>query len=258
MDVFPRAGTLTAWGTAYLLGGVSLDDADDAVTDPDALHRMVGVPGEDDAVTVAIALGRLRGRSVSGLRLVLPEPGDPMGLPGPPSLNASAVAAGEAVVTVGPVGTPTWAIVPTSVPAEGGAVVRWDVLEASPSFGLHGLPTLGEAERALSEAMASATGALAELDVAGGRDGVAARLADLDRRMRELHLPPTLSARAQRVLVSAARLRAIVAVATGSTGAATTAGEVARRAEALRPLRTASRYALCAAYSAAIEPSAAR
>jgi hypothetical protein len=140
------------------------------------------------------------------------------------------------------------------VRSEGGDVVRWDVLEATDAFGTLGLPTLSEAERGLAETMASATAALAELDVAGGRDGAAGRLADVDRQMRRLHLPETLSARAQRVLVSSARLRAILAVASGSDGAAVTAGELARRAETLRPLRTAARHALCAAYSAASEP----
>ena len=35
------------------------------------------MPGEDADVPVSIALGRLRARGVTGLRLVLPEPGDP-------------------------------------------------------------------------------------------------------------------------------------------------------------------------------------
>ena len=82
MDVFPRAGTLTAWGTAYLLGGVSLDDADDAVTDPDALHRMVGVPGEDDAVSIlANNLPVAKGTVVVNGNRIAVEVGELLGRP---------------------------------------------------------------------------------------------------------------------------------------------------------------------------------
>ena len=55
-------------------------------------------------------------------------------------------------------------------------------------------------------------------------------------------------------MVQAARLLGILQVAATTEGAAVTAGEIAARAETLRPLRAAARHALCAACSAEAEP----
>jgi hypothetical protein len=67
-------------------------------------------------------------------------------------------------------------------------------------------------------------------------------------------LPPSLPPRAQRLVASASRLLGVLTLAAETDSAAVTAREAVRRAEALRPLRTAVRHALCAAYSAAAEP----
>jgi hypothetical protein len=252
-----RAGALTAWGGAYLLGAVSLDDADAATVGPDALHRVSGVPGEDAPVTVAVALGRLRARGVTGLRLVLPEAGDPTGLPGPTSLTATAVAAGAAVVSVGPPEVAAYALLVTSVgTGASGDVVRWDVVPVDFAVAPAGLPTLSEADRMLLETMAASTAELAALDVARGRGDVAPRLRRLDRDLREVELPGTLSPKAQRLVATATRLLGILDIAAETDGASVTASEALRRATALRPLRTSARYALCAAYSATAEERA--
>lgn len=254
MAVFPRGGALTAWGNAYLTGRASLDEADVHTVADDALHRVVGVPGETDPVPLSIALPRLRGAGVTGLRLVLPDAGDVIGMPGPPAVTAAAVAAHEAVLTVGPVEVASWALVPTASGGATGAVVRWDLLEVPRSVPPAGLPTLSEAERGLAEAMTATTTTLADLDVARGRDDVAPALAAFDRQLRSLLLPPTLPQRALRTVLAATRLLGVLALALESDGAAVTATEAAARAEALRPLRRAARYALCAAYSAEVEP----
>ena len=256
MVVSRRAGALTAWGTAYLLGSVSLDEADAAVVGPDAVHRVVGAPGEPDPVPVSLALARLRARGVTALRLVLPEAGDPTGLPGPASFTATAVTAGAAVLTIGPHDAPSYALLARTATADSGDVVRWDLLAVDRSVPPAGLPTLSEAERALTEAMAASTAELAALDVARGRDDVAPRLARLDRALRDVDLPATLPARAQRLVATSSRLLGVLDIAAETAGGAVTATEARRRAEALRPLRTAARYALCAAYSAAAETGA--
>ena len=249
-----RAGALTSWGTAYLVGAASLDDADAATVGPDSVHRVVGVPGEPDPVPVSIALGRLRARGITGLRLVLPEPGDPIGLPGPTSFTAAAIEAGSAVVGVGPADVPAYALLPTTARVEGaGDAVRWDVVEVDHVLAPAGLPTLSEADRTLAETMAASTAELTALDVARGRDDVALRLRMLERSLRDIDLPATLPARAQRLVATASRLLGVLDIAAETDGAAVTAAEAARRSAALRPLRTATRYALCAAYSAAAE-----
>ncbi|MFN8169933.1 MAG: hypothetical protein U0S36_14290 [Candidatus Nanopelagicales bacterium] len=256
MAVFPRGGALTAWGNAYLAGRASLDEADVHSVADDALHRVVGVPGESDPVPLSIALGRLRAAGITGLRLVLPDAGDVIGLPGPPAVTAAAVAAREAVLTVGPVEAPSWALIPTLSGDPGGVVVRWDLLEVPRSVPPAGLPTLSEAERGLAEAMTATTTTLDELDVARGRDDVAPALAAFDRSLRSLLLPPTMPQRALRTVLAATRLLGVLALAVETDGAAVTAAEAAARADALRPLRRAARYALCAAYSADVEAPA--
>jgi hypothetical protein len=252
-----RAGALTAWGGAYLSGAVSLDEADAATVGPDALHRVVGVPGEEAPVAVSIALGRLRAQGVTGLRLVLPEAGDPTGLPGPVSFASVAILARAAVVSVASPEVPAYALVASCATTEvSGDVVRWDVVGVQFAPAPAGLPTLAEADRALREAMTASTQELAALDVARGRDDLARRLHRLDRSLRDIDLPPSLPARAQRLVATASRLLGVLDLAAESDGAAVTASEVLRRAAALRPLRTAARYALCAAYSAAAEDRA--
>jgi hypothetical protein len=251
----PRAALLTLWGNAHLRGSASLDDAAAHAVGADALHRVVGVPGEDGDVPIGIALARLRLSRVEALRVVLPEPGDPTGMPGPAAFNVDAVAAGEAVITVSRPGAPALALVPAVAPSEGGDVVRWDVVEVGPSAHPHGLPTLSEAERQLAESLIEATEALAALDLARGREEVAGRLQSLERRVSRLDLPGSLSPRAQRAVVQAARLLAILEIAASTPGAEVTAGEAQAREATLRPLRRAARHALCAACSAEAEPA---
>lgn len=255
MLVSRRPGALTAWGSAFLLGVESADHTDDAVRADDALHRVVGAPGDDGPATVAVALGRLRSAGVTALRLVLPEPGDLTGMAGPSAAGAAAVEAGAAVLTVGPPGAPTLALIPTAAESEGGDVVRWDVVHVDLTVPPHGLPTLGEADRMVAESMREATESLAQLDVAAGRDSIAARLAGIERGLQRLDLPSALPPRAQRLVASASRLLAITVIAADSDGAAVTAADAAARAEVLRPLRRAARYALCAGYSALADPT---
>ena len=255
MLVSRRAGTLTAFGNAALLGLGGLDEAVDAVTGADALHRVVGLPGEAEPVSLALALGRLRTLGVTGLRLVLPEPGDLVGVPGPASFSTLALAAGSAVITVAPPEVAALALVPTAAASEGGDVVRWDVVPVEFAPAPSGLPTLSEAERQLAETMRETTETLDLLDVARGRDDVAGALSRLERELRDLPLPASLEPRAQRTVVSALRLVGILRVAADAESAAVTAAETARRAEAIRPLRRTARHALCAAWSAALEPA---
>lgn len=253
MLVSRRAGTLTAFGNAVLLGLGGPDEANDAVTGPDALHRVAGLPGGDGPVSIPLALGLLRSLGVVGLRLVLPEPGDLCGMPGPASISATAVGRGSAVITVGPAEVASLALLPTAVESEGGDVVRWDVVEVERTVAPHGLPTLSEADRELAETMRDATSNLDLLDLAKGRDEVAGRLSNVDRELRALPLPASMAPRAQRTVVAASRLLGILDVAGHADSAAVTALEHEQRAMALRPLRRVARHALCAAYSAAVE-----
>lgn len=252
-----RSGRFAAWGNALLLGSVPPDDAAEAITAGDEAHRVAGLPGDapDDRHALTWALGRLRVLGVTGFRLALPAPGHPLGLTGPPEFNARAMTAGEAVLTVGG----ALGLVPEvdwfGAPGDRSATVLWRcsaVRDAPPAD----VPTLREAERELAEALREATAALARMDVAGAGPETLKALADYRRGAGRDLLAPGYPARAARVLDSARRVSALVAIAAGSEGAAVSAAEMAARSSVLRPLARTARRAQVAAYNAVVDEPA--
>lgn len=256
----PRSGRLAAWGNALLSGHISPDEAVERIVADDDGHRVAGLPEEESAegVGLTMALGRLRVLGAKGLRVALPVPGHPLGLSGPPEFNSLALDAGEAVLVTGgpPLGLvpEVWAVGP-----EGDEVVRvrWrcrPVREAPPAD----VPSLGEAERELAEAMREATEVLARLDVAGSGPVAESALAAYRARAergREV-LAPGYPPRAVRVLELAQRVGALVDIARAPDeghGAAVSAGQIAARGEALRPLERTARRARVAAYNTFVE-----
>ncbi|MFB6554214.1 hypothetical protein [Streptomyces sp. NPDC056405] len=251
----PRAGRLAAWGNALIAGMVSPDDAAVAIVGDDAVHRVEGVPGEAGPVGLTLALGRLRALGATGLRVALPAPGHPLGLSGPPEFNARALEAEEAVICHGA----ALGLVPEVYEAgpEGDVHVEvvWHCLpvrEASPAD----VPSLGEAERELAEALRDATEVLTRLDVAGSgpvaEAAVAAYRARAERG-REV-LAPGYPPRAVRVLELAQRVGALVSLAgENGHGGAVSASEMAARGEALRPVERTARRAQVAAYNSVVE-----
>ncbi|MGW1090229.1 hypothetical protein ACWD4L_28965 [Streptomyces sp. NPDC002596] len=251
----PRSGLLASWGNALLAGLVSPDDAALAIVGEDAVHRVEGLPGEAGSVGLTLALGRLRGLGVTGFRVALPVPGHPLGLSGPPEFNARALDAEEAVIASGA----PYGLVP-------------EVREAGPAGDLHvevvwcclpvreappaDVPSLGEAERELAEALRDATAALSRLDVAGSGPVAEAAL-DAYRaraeRGREL-LAPGYPPRAVRVLELAQRVGLLISLAyENGHGGAVSASEIAARGAALRPVERVARRAQVAAYNAYVE-----
>ncbi|MEU6356687.1 hypothetical protein ABZ896_46540 [Streptomyces sp. NPDC047072] len=251
----PRSGRLAAWGNGLLAGLVSPDDAVLAIVGDDAMHRVEGLPGETAPVGLTLALGRLRSLGVTGLRVALPAPGHPLGLSGPSEFNARALEAEEAVLCYGA----ALGLVPEVYEAGPAGDVHveviWHVLpvrEAPPAD----VPSLGEAERELAEALRDATEVLARLDVAGSGPAAEAAI-DAYRaraeRGREV-LAPGYPPRAVRVLELAQRVGLLVSLATeNGHGAAVTAGEMAARADVLRPVERTARRAQVAAYNAYVE-----
>lgn len=251
----PRSGLLAAWGNALLAGLVSPDDAALAIVGEDAVHRVEGLPGEAGPVGLTLALGRLRALGATGFRVALPVPGHPLGLSGPPDFNARALEAEEAVVTSGA----PYGLVPGVREAgpEGDLHVEvvWRCLpvrEAPPAD----VPSLGEAERELAEALRDATALLARLDVAGSGP-MAEAAVDAYRaraeRGREL-LAPGYPPRAVRVLELARRVGLLISLAfENGHGGAVSASEIAARGEALRPVERVARRAQVAAYNAYVE-----
>ncbi|RAJ65728.1 hypothetical protein K378_03347 [Streptomyces sp. Amel2xB2] len=272
----PRSGRLAAWGNALLAALAPPDDAAQHIVGEDASHRVVGLPtssgpyaGEEaEPVGLTLALGRLRSLGAQGLRVALPVPGHPLGLSGPPEFNSRALDAGEAVIATG-TGTGLVPEVYEVGPAgDVHAEVLWHCLpvrEGPPAD----VPSLGEAERELAEAMREATDVLTKLDVAGSGPVADAALEAYRARMeagRRL-LAPGYPPRAVRVLELAQRVRVLVAIAYGDEsgedgggwgdgrehGGAVSASQIAARAEALRPVERTARRAQVAAYNAYAE-----
>ncbi|WP_326730850.1 hypothetical protein OG418_13345 [Streptomyces phaeochromogenes] len=251
----PRSGRLAAWGNALLAGFASPDDAVVAIVGEDAVHRVEGLPGETAPVGLTLALGRLRALGVTGLRVALPAPGHPLGLSGPPDFNARALDAEEAVVCHGA----ALGLVPEVYEAGPDGDLHVEVLwhclpvrEAPPAD----VPSLGEAERELAEALRDATEMLSRLDVAGSGP-VAEAAIDAYRaraeRGREV-LAPGYPPRAVRVLELAQRVGLLISVASeNGHGGAVSASEMAARSEALRPVERTARRAQVAAFNAFVE-----
>ncbi|MDQ1011606.1 hypothetical protein QFZ82_006091 [Streptomyces sp. V4I23] len=252
----PRSGRLAAWGNALLAGLVSPDDAVHAIVGDDAVHRVEGLPGEAGPVGLTLALGRLRALGVTGYRVALPAPGHPLGLSGPPEFNARALETEEAVVATGA----AYGLVPEIREAGPAGDVHVDVLwhclpvqEAPPAD----VPSLGEAERELAEALREATSALTRLDVAASGP-VAEAAVDAYRARSERGAAETLAPgyppRAVRVLELAQRIGLLISVAyENGHGGAVSAAEMAARGEALRPVERVARRAQVAAYNAYVE-----
>lgn len=224
------------------------------------MHRITGLPGEPGAVGLTLGLGRLRVLGVTGLRLALPVAGHPLGLTGPPEFNERALAAGEAVLTAG---TAFLGLVPEVYEAgPAGDVhveVEWrcrPVRNAPPAD----VPSLGEAERELAEALRDATEALARMDVAGAGPSAQAALEAYRARAargREV-LAPGYPPRAVRVLELAQRVGALVSMAADCDGAAVSASQIAARTRLLRPVERTARRAQVAAYNAYVEEAERR
>jgi hypothetical protein len=243
------------WGNALLSGAVSPDEAVAEITGDDAVHRVSGLPGETGPVGLSLALGRLRVLGVNGWRVALPVPGHPLGLSGPPEFNRRALEAEEAVVGHGAGYGLVPAVTEAGTPEDLHVEVVWHCLparEAPPAD----VPSLGEAERELAEALREAAEVLSRLDVAASGPVAEAAVAAYRGRVEAGGAAPApgYPPRAARVLELARRVGLLVAVAYGSGhGGAVSAAEMAARGEALRPVERVARRARVAAYNAYVE-----
>jgi hypothetical protein len=239
----PRSALLAAWGSAWLAGEVPLEQAAERVAGRDDDAVVTGLAPDD--LPLERALPRLRADGVQRLRVVLPAPGDPLGLPGPGPFTAAALEAGEAVLAVRPDGSGT-GLVP-HVTAHGTALdgtvttVRWTAVPL-PDIAPWPGPYLPEAEHDLRRGVLEVASVLRDLDVARWRPELADALCDLRAAARagldDDELPGVYPARAREVLV---RSRQLAGVDTRETAA---------REAQLRELARLVRRARMAAYNA--------
>ncbi len=245
----PRSVLLALWVEGLGTGAAPLQRALRAVQGDDEPHAVVA----DDVGLTGEGLAGLVGAWASGPRdvaAVLPAPGDLTGVPA--AVSGAAVDAGECVLVRTPAGS--YAAVPAveefGSALEPGHLVTWHV-SAVPDWRtvlLGTLGSLGDAERALRLALIAATEALASLDVARWRPDAAEAIAALRSDTAvQWPVPPELDGRRLRVLALAARLRAIVDLATADDGGAVNLWQADQRSTALRVVDRAARRAMSAA-----------
>ncbi|HEX2774099.1 MAG TPA: hypothetical protein VHN18_16945 [Micromonosporaceae bacterium] len=254
-SVTRRSSRFVAWVRAWRAGLVPFDEVVDEVAG-DEEHLVADAPGAWTDLPLREALPMLSKLSPDDIRLVLPAPGDPRGLPGPGPFAGAALLAGEAVVTR------SLGLVPevrrhTSGSGVSFETVRWQVYplpEPAPTGSL-AEPTPAEAEHDLSTALVEATATLTRLDVAQWRPELAGAVAALRRPDGATDLPPGFDARARRLFARAAVLdRVLVLAEHVAPGGAVNGYEAQQRDAALRPLTTACRRALAAACNAPLRP----
>ncbi|PWJ50702.1 hypothetical protein SAMN06264364_12278 [Quadrisphaera granulorum] len=272
----PRSARLAAWGSAALTGRATPDAAVRAITGSDEPHDVSGAeallsgvdaaadsspggPAGTAGATLVQLFSVLASAGARCLRVALPAPGDPAGLPGPADFSAEAVEAGEAVLVDGELllaeGVGRLGLVPEITwfgsAWEPGAAVTWRVFPTWSPRAPDGT-TLADADRSLRTGLAEATRVLASLDVARWRDDAADRITAVREGALATHeLPPGCPERAVRVVASAARVRAIVELATEDDGAAVSSSEALARARSLREVDGVARRALAVAVNTA-------
>lgn len=242
----PRSAVLAAW----LGAGGDTVAAVRAVQGDDEPHT-VQVEGRTISLTEYLAplLVAAGGAPGSDVACVLPIPGDPVGLG--PRVATQAIEAGEAMLLRGADGCR--ALVPRvrrfGSELEPGHHVSWQVTPVldwrRAVQGAIGSPQ--QADRALQTGLAEATEALVQLDVARWSP-----VGEQVERVRDAalpthQLPPRLSGPRLRMLGTAARVRAIVALAAADPVPSPSVFVADQRSTALREIDRAARRALSAA-----------
>ena len=257
---------LAAWGTAYLQGAVSLDDAIEHVIG-DGTSEVIGpvqqpaapefsldhsaprparevlslLPTDEDSRQLSWVLTDLATHKVGRIEAAFPAAGDLAGLPSGP-VSISALAVGEAAV----IHDAGLVLVPS---VDDPHHTDWTPYAAT-AREIYLSPA--DAHLELTEELTRATDLLVALDVpswnpAYGRiSSEALHSAESDR------LPAHFPRRATIILHRAAQLEAVLTVAAqDTTGGAINSHEARARAAALMPLHRAVRRAFAAAYNSA-------
>ncbi|WP_229073583.1 hypothetical protein [Actinoplanes sp. DH11] len=247
-----RSTRFVAWVRAWRAGLVPFDELADEIAVGEE-HLVADAPGTWTDVPLAQGLPVFAKLHPDDIRLVLPVPGDPRGLPGPSDLTGAALVAGEAVMT------PEFGVVPevrrhTSGSGVEFETVLWRVLPAPehrPVFQMGA----AEAEAELTVALGEATTQLTKLDVAQWKPELAGALQALRRPESTATLPPGFDPRSRRLFARASVLDQVLALAeTNAPGGAVNGFEAQARDAALRPLTRACRQALVAACNSPLHP----
>jgi hypothetical protein len=245
-----RSARFVSWVRAWRAGLVPFDEVAGEIAGAEE-HLVCDAPGAWTDIPLSQALPALSKLHPDEIRLILPAPGDPRGLPGPGPFSDLALVHGEGVVA-GAFGLVPEVRTHTSGSGDTFETVLWRMCVLPEPVGCRvDDPTPAEAEGELSMALSDATIALTKLDVAQWRPELAGALAALRKPGNGTDLPPGYDARARRLYARASVLDRVLALAELSApGAAVNGYEARQRDAALRPLTTACRRALMAACNA--------
>ncbi|BAL86896.1 hypothetical protein AMIS_16760 [Actinoplanes missouriensis 431] len=247
-----RSTRFVTWVRAWRAGLVPFDEIADEIADGEE-HLVADAPGTWTDIPLAQALPALAKLHPDDIRLVLPVPGDPRGLPGPGELTGAALLAGEVVMT------PEFGVIPEVRRHTSGSGVEFETVlwrfmpapEHRPVFQMGA----AEAEAELTAALGEATAQLTRLDVAQWKPELAGALQALRRPESTATLPPGFDPRSRRLFARASVLDQVLALAeTNAPGGAVNGFEAQARDSALRPLTAACRQALVAACNAPLRP----
>lgn len=254
-----RSTCFVTWVRAWRAGLVSFDEVADEIAGSEE-HVVADAPATWTEVPLREALSTFAKLHPDQVRLVLPAPGDPRGLPGPGAFTRAALVAEECAIA-GDLGLVPEIRTHTSGSGDTFETVVWRVYPlpaadgpdtpAGPGAAGSSEPGPAEAEADLSVALAEAITQLTRLDVAQWRPELAGALSALRRPDFAGDLPPGYDARARRLFARATMLDRVLVLANQSApGGAVNAYEAQRRDAALRPLLAACRRALVAACNA--------
>jgi hypothetical protein len=248
-----RSTRFVTWVRAWRAGLVPFDELADEIA-ADEEHLVADAPGTWTDVPLPQALPVFARVHPDDVRLVLPAPGDPRGLPGPGNaMTGAAMLAGEAVMT------PAFGVVPEVRRHTSGSGVEFETVlwrfypveNYKPVFQMGA----AEAEAELTAALAEATSQLTKLDVAQWKPELAGALQALRRPESTATLPVGFDPRARRLFARASVLDQVLALAeTNAPGGAVNNFEAQQRDAALRPLLSACRQALVAACNSPLRP----
>jgi hypothetical protein len=248
-----RSSRFVAWTRAWRAGTVSYDDVADEIAG-DEEHLITETPDSPTEVPLREALGTLSKLHPDEIRLVVPAPGDPRGLPGPGPFSSAALGAGEGILA-SRLGLVPEVRTHTSGSGDTFSTVVWRGYPLTHAVTPPGAEqTTAEAELELSAALTEATAALTRLDVATWRPELSGAIAALRKPDNGSYLPPGFSPRARRLLARATVLSRVLALAEEvAPGGAINAYEARQRDAALRPLLDACRRAVVAACNSPLE-----
>lgn len=192
MTELARVRTVAATGgSVWWLNGVLAH----LVAPDEGVRHLTGTVsiGPEPPVSWLLAIGGLRSRAVSAMELLVVEPGDPLGLPGPADVTRVAVAAGVAVIS----SDGAWTFVRL------GQTARWQGLASTPRpTTASPLGTTGEARTLMRTAMAELTASFTSLDP---DDDALAEVASL-RNFTVPEAPPTVDPRTAQLADTALRV----------------------------------------------------